>query len=130
MTKLNAILIDPMSRTISEIQLSGELNDYYKHLKCQTFTIVTVDWCGHEVDIFVDDEGLLNDGNEFFVFQGWHQPLAGRALILGHDDEGETTSCPIGIEEAADAIGWVDTMGVLNGKFLIHTTQAEVVRRQ
>jgi hypothetical protein len=42
--------------------------------------------------VIVDDEGLLKNNNRYFKLSEFHQPLAGRAIIVGYDDEGETIS--------------------------------------
>ena len=48
------------------------------------------------VDMILDDEGLLKDSNSqtYFKFGIGSQPFAGKALIVGTNDEGETVSLP------------------------------------
>jgi hypothetical protein len=42
--------------------------------------------------ILVDDNGLLNNPKKFFIWSGFEQPLAGRGMVVGFDDEGETVA--------------------------------------
>ena len=40
--------------------------------------------------LYVDDEGLYAENQRFFTWDGYPKPLAGRGLILGTDEEGES----------------------------------------
>lgn len=102
MRNVRGILIDPFKCEITEVE--HDASDYkgiYKHLSHESmpvdlFTVVNLD----DGDaIFVDDEGLLKPCDRFFVWAGYHQPLAGKGLILGSDDEGETQSVKIAIDK-------------------------------
>ena len=43
--------------------------------------------------LYVDEEGLLNSCPKAWIsIDGWPQPIAGRALVLGTDSEGASTS--------------------------------------
>ena len=53
--------------------------------------------------VIVDDEGLLKNNNRYFKLSEFHQPLAGRAIIVGYDDEGATISGSYN----ADTIEWM-----------------------
>ena len=48
------------------------------------------------VDMILDDEGLLKDqdSQRYFKFGIGSQPFAGKALVVGTDDEGNTVSVP------------------------------------
>ena len=60
--------------------------------------------------VIVDDEALLKNDQRYFKLTEFHQPLAGRAIIVGYDEEGATTSLPFkrlsGIL-IADTIEWM-----------------------
>jgi len=90
MKTYKAILIDPIAREVSEVLIpsTGTLEAIYKFLDCRCFTIAA--HLENQDAIFVDDEGLLKDPEHFFVTTHYPQPLAGKALIMGTDDEGET----------------------------------------
>lgn len=86
---MKAILIDPFAKEITEVEYSGDFQDIYKLIDCQTFDCVTFNQAGDGV--FVDDEGLYDETKEFFKFPGM-QPLAGKGLVLGVDPDGESIS--------------------------------------
>jgi hypothetical protein len=69
-----------------------------------SFTVVQID----DVNcIYVDDEGLLNKPRYFFDIKGYPQPLAGRGLVLGCDqDTGDTIGTNLTIEELREMISF------------------------
>lgn len=96
MTALRAILIDPYTQKVERITLDlangrGLLGELYQTIGCDT---VTAHALGTGVDLWLDDEGLLVDDPTLWLLEGASQPFAGRGVILGHDEEGESTSCP------------------------------------
>lgn len=84
---MRAILIDPKTRTITEVEYDGNYKSIYRLIDCDTFTVVQIDDIN---SIFVDDNGLLNNPRYFFIWKGYAQPLANKGLILGCDEEGES----------------------------------------
>jgi hypothetical protein len=69
--------------------------DYYKHLECEMFDVVRVNWNGHDISIFVDDEALLKPRNYGRRVEGYPEALFGNMVICGGvDDEGETLDLP------------------------------------
>jgi len=98
---MKAILIDVKTQEIKEVEHDDTLQNIYDLIDCRAFDLVRL----NEVDgifnsIFVDDEGILKD-NLYFeysvsdrVFQ-----LAGNGLVLGVDDEGNSTSPTLTIED-------------------------------
>lgn len=95
---MRAILIDPVNKTVSEVEHNGDYRDIYRHIECDCFTVVGID----DVDsVFIDDEGLLKDEpGPFFALKGYPQPLAGKGLILGCDEDGETIAARMSLDEA------------------------------
>lgn len=105
---MKAILVDPFARTITEVEYTGDYTNIYEHIQAQAFDVVRINRKGDA--IFVDDEGLIN-GNEnqqFFGWIGYVNPIAGRGLILGTDDEGESISPSIDIETAKQHVIWLE----------------------
>lgn len=88
-----AFLIDPSERTIEPVTLTRKptaLAEIYELLGCQTITIVHLD--NHDA-IYVDDESLLGGTvYQFFGVKGVGQPLAGRGLVIGVDQDGHDTA--------------------------------------
>ena len=92
MTK--AILIDPFNETVSQVTLvDTKLQTIRTLIDCE---IITMTGLANGVDMILDDEGLLKDSESqaYFKFGIGSQPFAGKALIVGTDDEGNTVSIP------------------------------------
>ena len=94
MKPIKAILIDPFTETVSQVTLvDAKLQTLKNLIECE---IITMTGLANGVDMILDDEGLLKDSNSqaYFKFGIGSQPFAGKALIVGTDDEGETVSLP------------------------------------
>jgi len=85
---MRAILIDPFAKTVSEIDINKDdvLSGLYSAMQCDTVDVVRY----MDVDIWVDDEGLMKENQKFFHMVAGHQPLAGRAVIMESNDAGES----------------------------------------
>lgn len=131
MTTIRTILIDPFARTITEHQLAQGLAAIYAALSgpgfptADEFPLDPKQWDGLErepmdvdcidirslggrQDLVVDDIGRIRGPNACFCFMGG-EPLAGRALIYSHNDEGEAigTTLPLAlVEERLDWLPW------------------------
>lgn len=84
---MNAILIDPSDQSISRVEYNGEITDLYSLIDCRMFTVVSVT---EDHDLFLDDEGMYREDQSYFMVNGYPQPLAGKAVMLGHDGKGGT----------------------------------------
>ena len=94
MKPIKAILIDPFTETVSQVTLVDTKLQTLKNLiECE---IITMTGLADGVDMILDDEGLLKDSGSqaYFKFGIGSQPFAGKALIVGTNDEGETVSLP------------------------------------
>lgn len=102
---MKSILIDPFTRTVSEHNHSGDWRDISKAIRCDLFCVV---YLGKGDTLYLDDEGLYVPEQKFFRLPS-HYPelLAGRGLILGSDDMGDSTDCLMSVEEIEDEIKWV-----------------------
>lgn len=96
---MQAYLIDPFKQTVTEVQYSGDYTEIYKLIDCDLFTTAQFNEFGDTV--FVDDEGLISGKyQEFFLINGYPQPLAGKGLILGCDNQGESVEPSITLDQA------------------------------
>ena len=102
---MKAFLIDPQAQQITQVEYSGDYRQIYEHINAPMFTTATFNEAGDTC--FVDDEGLFNGDNCFFVIAGYPQPLAGRALVLGCNDEGESTEPSITLGQCRAMVEWV-----------------------
>lgn len=100
---MRAILIDPETREVSEVEIDPtSLDDYYRLIGCDCFTAVTIDDQG--TTVYVDDEGLFKGPSVFFLIKGYPQPLAGRGLVVGTDAEGNTIEPSVSIDWVTDNV--------------------------
>jgi len=96
MKQLRGYLIDPETKTITEVTHNGDYKEIYRFIGADCFDCVRIDYRN---GVFIDDEGLLNGQRYFFKLRGYPQPLAGKGLILGNDEEGETVSSSLTMDE-------------------------------
>ena len=95
---VRAILIDPFACTVTEVE--HDASDYrhiytllsHESMPVDCFTCAYSDRLQPGEAIYVDDNGLLKPCDRFFVFAGYPDPLAGKGLILGSDEDGETAA--------------------------------------
>lgn len=103
---MKAILIDSKNREVKQIEIGKGIDEMYKVLECECFTIAT--YLPNEDAIFVDDEGLMNGTDMFFTYEGAHQPFAGNGLIMGCDDMGESEDCKVDLTEVKNKVKFFD----------------------
>lgn len=103
---MRAILINPFTRTVTDVETSASLLDMYDLLQVDLITVVRVGG-GHA--LILDDEGLLKDKDiqAYFSLKGMDQPLAGRGLILA-DEYGENRPATLSLKEVEDKVIWLD----------------------
>jgi len=85
--KTKAIIIDPFTRSVTQTELDGSLDDIYEKIGngCELFEMIHVDAF---TDLYVDEEGLLSghasEGEEKFGFMltMWNVILAGEGLAV------------------------------------------------
>ena len=81
---MRAVKIDPVSRTITEINLkknpNNTLQELYEIIGCDLVELVELD---RGIIMVVDEEGKCKDVQGAFTFIGWGTVIAGTAIILG-----------------------------------------------
>lgn len=101
------ILVDPNTRTVTEVELKGDYTAIYPLIDAQRFDAVHFGDDGDSV--LVDDEGLMFEGNKVWNFSSVpHQPIIGKGLIVGIDTEGETVGAVISIDQVRNSIEWTN----------------------
>ena len=86
---MKAIFIDAVNRTVTEIQIENDLHAFYGKIGCEM--IQMLDLSKNHVCL-VDEEGKLRDWKAGFRLAG-SSTLAGNALIVGTDGDGNFTDC-------------------------------------
>lgn len=98
------ILITPEKTIVATKTFSYEempLEKMYELLGCSTVDVVSLD---HNIDMWVDDEGLLKSGNmvmDYTISNDAPIKLSGNVLLLASNDEGET----IGLSD--EQLSWI-----------------------
>ncbi len=100
-----AYLIDPFAQTIEAVEWNGDYHHIYKLIDAEMYDCARIN--EHGDGIFVDDEGLFKEEQKFFLFEDYHNPLAGKGLVLGCDAEGESVAPHITLEELRAKTTWV-----------------------
>lgn len=106
---MKAILINPFDQTVTEVEYSGDYRDIYKLIDAQCFDVARLP---HRDGIFVDDEGLLNGTTHFFQHEDYPNPLAGKGLIIGCDEEGESVDCKTTLNEVKAKVSFLNIFQV------------------
>jgi hypothetical protein len=113
---MKAFLVDPITKSIRELDTAADLDSIYTHLsdvrsKVETFQALGLD---RGAVIFIDEEGRLKGPrSDLFYIQGHYfgQPcewdVFGRGLIFGPaDDDGEVTDAPFTLREVQTRVKW------------------------
>jgi hypothetical protein len=101
--RVEAIFINAITQEISRIVLNegGAYREMYRLLKMpdlrpvNDINVVRLDDEAHYIN--VDGEGLLKDPEHFILWKGYAQPLAGNAIIIRVNDEGDTVSVRLSV---------------------------------
>lgn len=104
---MRAILINPEDRTVTEVNYSGNYEQIYELIGCSTFTVIYVGLGDDDTEaLFIDDEGLLHEPKPLFKWASYPQPLAGRGLILGENDEGDCVATKMTLDDVKAQVTW------------------------
>ena len=98
---MKGILINPFNETIKEVVYEGNVKEIYDLIECGTFDVVRL---SNRDDMFIDDEGLLIENRYFTI---GNRNYAGRALIMSHDDEGDTVSTELTVQDVESVVQWL-----------------------
>jgi len=107
---IKAILIDPYARAITEVEHDDSLASIYALLHADCFDCVRINTVGDV--IYVDDEGLYRQ-DQFFAYDRYPNPLAGRGLVLGTGSQGESIDPTITVEDLEDKVRWITSQDAL-----------------
>jgi hypothetical protein len=115
---MRAIKIDAINQEVKEIDFEGNFQDIQREIDVDCFTVVPMD---NGDALYVDDEGLLNGTFMFMEIEidGYVRFLAGNGLILGTDDEGESS----------DALSEIPNVSFLN-RFELKARMADLDEKQ
>ena len=112
-----AILINPYNKTIEMVDYDfGGSYLQISHL-IGTEECIKPLFCAVDIDetntVYIDDEGLYRDTQAYFMWEGYHQPLQGKGLILGTDyDNGESIPTTLSLDEVKEKVSFQDNVQV------------------
>ncbi len=89
---------------VEAVEHDGSLESFYRLIGCDCMCLAGVPDRGHAA--WVDDEGLfkLKEGTQM-THVAWHpQALAGRILVTGSDEVGNTTPATLSVEELVSQV--------------------------
>jgi len=105
---MRAILIDPVTSAVTEIDIDGSLQSMYDAIGCDLVEAVR---CDNGDTLWLDEEGLIyHKGHGGFVYYDSVQRenvLAGRGLILGVTKGGSNKDCVSKLESVKDNVKFV-----------------------
>lgn len=93
---MQAFLIDPVAREVTAVEYDGDWQNISKLIGARVFDVARLQ---NGDSIFVDDEGLFREEQSFFMHTGYGNPLAGKGLVLGCDEHGDSTAPNCTLEE-------------------------------
>lgn len=99
---MKAILVDPKNKTVEKINLKEGYN-LREILGCDC---VSGTYASRKDFIYVDDMGLLKE-NYLFFYNGYPSPLAGKSLILGIGEFGESEDCNLTVQQVKRNIQFI-----------------------
>jgi hypothetical protein len=114
---IKGILIDPITRTITQVELiythdRGFLEAMYQLLDCQMIEAVRFE--SPRSTLWVDEEGLFKRGNPVFAYPGLGQgQFCGKAVILGDTPGGNCTDTKLTLAEVTAAVQWTTLVAAL-----------------
>jgi hypothetical protein len=98
---MKAIFIDSKNKSVSYIDIpegKNHLAEMRKKINCECFCAAGV--FKNNDTVYVDDEGLINGTGDFFILHSLRgEPLAGNALIIGCNEEGDSVDCKTDISQ-------------------------------
>lgn len=105
---MNALLIDPICKTVLTVELAGSgIDEIYKAMSSIGLP-VTCFSCPVTLPnmdtLFCDEEALFKEGLLSFKIEAYPEPLFGAALLLGGDKEGNSISVKTNIIELNNMI--------------------------
>lgn len=144
---MKAYLIDPFAIKVSrsgkptvtgdlirEVDYDGNIQSIYTFLSHPLMSVDTFDVVGFPDgdSIYVDDDGLGKEADFWFRIHGFHQPLRGRGLMLGCDENGDSIAPKMTLETLRRNIQigtgittfWYDDAGRILGQHHLGTVES------
>ena len=116
---MRAVKIDPVNRSVTEINLkknpNSTLQELYSIIGCDLVELIQID---EDMVMVVDEEGKCKDVQGAFTFIGWGTVIAGTAIILGGSGD-RFKALPENLASFEMMTEWVEPQDVPPPKFTV-----------
>jgi hypothetical protein len=103
---MRAIIVNSKDRTITETDIDGSLKTL-QQIVGGLIEPVSQGLDGNH-HCYVNEEGLLDNPQSFFMFKDGHQPLAGDGVILSLTDAGDEAPCTLPLNWVKERVTFMD----------------------
>ena len=108
---MRSIVINAEDRTVSETDIDASLHSLQEIVGGLIDPVYPgLEGTGHHC--YVNDEGLLNDPQHFFMLKDGHQPLAGNGVILSTTGDGDEAPCALPLHWVKERVTFMDLQAV------------------
>lgn len=130
---VKGILIDPFACTVTEVEHDASgIDGIYKLISHESMPVDCFTCAYGRLApgdaVFVDDEGLFKGADRFFLYPGNSQPLAGKGLVLGSDNEGETVDAKTTLAFVKANVRFLRASDRIQDEVLLETTNEPWVK--
>jgi hypothetical protein len=94
---MRAFLIDPFTKTVTEIDYNGEFEQAYKFMDCE---MIQFAYPIPQHTLMVDEDGLIKPITESFMIVSNGVNYVGKALLLGGKQGNKPVRLPIEVVQA------------------------------
>jgi hypothetical protein len=103
---MRAIIVNSKDRTITETDIDGSLKTL-QQIVCGLIEPVSQGLDDNHY-CYVNEEGLLDNPQHFFMFKNGHQPLAGNGVILSSTDDGGEAPCTLSLDWVKERVTFMN----------------------
>jgi len=120
---MQAYFINPFSQKVTTVDYDGDYQSISRLIDASRGYFDVVRLYRNQDAAFVDDEGLYVEDQQFWIHRNYPQPLAGKALVLGCNDEGDSIEPQTSFETLTNDIKFIGDRFELT---LLHTFLGQV----
>jgi hypothetical protein len=107
---MRAIVINAKDRTITETEIDASLQSLQQIVGGLIEPVH--DGLDDAHHCYVNEEGLLDNPQHFFMFTNGHQPLAGNGVIVGSGLVADEAPCTLPLEWVKERVTFMDLAAV------------------
>jgi hypothetical protein len=108
---MKAILINPDTKEVTQVETTGQLKDIYRLLNCHMIE-APITYANRDV-LYCNEEAWLEFNEDApqagWMFNGFEYGILGKSMIIGMDDEGNEADHKTNINVIINQIHWLST---------------------